>query len=389
MKPIAIPAAVVGGTFLSLALLFAVQPFHLVNQALDRFFGALPEWTQVENMYRDPATQEVTHGDHPLESFRLLESSWAAHPGAPRIMLMGNSQTQMTSLAPGEPPPRGPEKTYTDQIAGFYHRNADSRLFYRLSAGALSYDEMLWYATYLALHPEIKPGVLLIQLNYQNFANTGIRAGMLELLSGRDFREKAAALAASGRPYSGAFAEAIHLYDDAMRKSARADDAPPPSPGFGLETAVRAELDLIPGFSRRNAFRADFIYLLYRCRTYILRLQPATRRSLGGPRIQASRDALEDTVALAGRSGIRVILFEAPTNPAVPLYRTAEDERGYHAFTASLASRYRVPLFDFERSIPQNLWGMSLNVPDPLHLGREAHRRFAALMLARLEEDGF
>jgi hypothetical protein len=32
---------------------------------------------------------------------------------------------------------------------------------------------------------------------------------------------------------------------------------------------------------------------------------------------------------------------------------------------------------------------MSLNVPDPLHLGREAHRRFAALMIARLEEGGF
>ena len=48
---------------------------------------------------------------------------------------------------------------------------------------------MLWYATYLALHAPIKPDVLLIQLNYQNFANAGVRDGMLELLTDTDFRK--------------------------------------------------------------------------------------------------------------------------------------------------------------------------------------------------------
>src|SRR5439155_2819452 len=141
---------------------------------MDRAFGALPAWTQVESMYRDSATQEVSRGEHPLESFRTLKSFWSAHPGALRLMLMGNSQTQMVSLAAGESPPSGSEKTYTDQIADHYRQTGQARVFYRLSAGALSYPEMLWYAAYLTLQPEIKPDVFLVQLNYQNFANSGI-----------------------------------------------------------------------------------------------------------------------------------------------------------------------------------------------------------------------
>ena len=122
MKRVLLPVTVLTATLLSEALLFAVQPFDLINHAMDRVFGALPEWTQVENMYSDPATQEVSRGDDPLRSFHILENSWAAHPGATRIMLMGNSQAQMTSLAAGEPPPTSPEKTYTDHIADHYHR---------------------------------------------------------------------------------------------------------------------------------------------------------------------------------------------------------------------------------------------------------------------------
>lgn len=388
MKQIALPITVVAVTFLSVAMLFAVQPFDLVNHAMDRTFGALPDWTQVEDMYRDPATQEVSRGNHPLESFRILESTWASHPGSTRIILMGNSQTQMTSLAPGESPPAGPEKTYTDWIADHYRESGSRQLFYRLAAGALSYEEMLWYTSYLALHPEIKPGVLLIQLNYQNFANSGIRDGMLELLSEPDFRKEMEALARSGRPYSGSLSEAIHQYDEAMRQKTRTRNAPPPPSGYILETAFRSQLSLIPGFDRRAKFKESFVYMLYRCRSYIFRLQPATRRSLGGPRVEASRAALEDTAALAARSGIRTILFEAPTNPAVPLYRTAEDDRSYHAFTASLAARFGIPVFDFEHSIPQGRWGMSLNVPDPLHLGREGHHLLAQLMIAALERNG-
>ena len=88
------------------------------------------------------------------------------------------------------------------------------------------------------------------------------------------------------------------------------------------------------------------------------------------------------------RAGIRLIFFEAPINPAVPLYLTREDDRQYHEFTRALAWRFGLPIFDFEHSVPGKEWGKSLNVPDPLHLGRAGHRRLADLLIAALQNSG-
>ena len=78
MKRLACTCTVLLTTFGWLAVLFAIQPFDLINNGMDRAFGALPAWTQVEDMYSDPATQEVSRGDHPLESFRTLATAWAS-----------------------------------------------------------------------------------------------------------------------------------------------------------------------------------------------------------------------------------------------------------------------------------------------------------------------
>ena len=83
-----------------------------------------------------------------------------------------------------------------------------------------------------------------------------------------------------------------------------------------------------------------------------------------------------------------MVLFQAPTNPATPLYGTPLDDRSYHQFASSLAERFGVPLLDFEHAVPERYWGMALNVPDPLHLGRGGHRVMAALMLNGLARNG-
>jgi hypothetical protein len=383
MKPLLATGAILAATCGWLSVLFAARPFEHANTALDRAFGALPPWTQVDNLYRDPRMQDVSRGDHPLESFEILRQTWAGHPAATRIVLMGNSQTQAVSLAPGEPPPSGPEKTYTDHIADRYREAGSRALFYRLAAGALSYQEMLWYGMYLAGRREIRPDVLLVQLNYQNFANEGIRAGMLEMLGDRGFRSGVEALVRAGRPESDAFAEALRQF------TAR-PDAPSRRPDRGevIETALRTKLDSAPGFGERYRLKESFVLMLLRCRSYILHLEPGSRRSLGGPRVAASRAALEDLLDLCRRSGTRAVLFQAPTNPAVPLYKTEDDDRSYHAFVTSLAARYAVPVLDFEHAVPAALWGQELNGPDPLHLGRRGHLRFASLLLDALGKRG-
>ena len=385
MKPAVSSIAVVAATLVFLSGLFALQPFARLSDGLDRAFGA-PAWTQVANMYRDPLTQEVSHGGAVLESFRTLSASWATHSDAVRVMLMGNSQTVNTSLSPGEPPPTGPEKTYPDYVADHY---AGSRtLFYRLSMGGMSYQEMLWYALYLGGRPDIKPNLLLVQLNYQNFVNGGIRGGLQALLSDGAFHRAVEAVVQSGRPYADEFAEALHAFDQARVRSGPASASSGKTPGYRMETAFRRQLDRIPGFDSRAAIKDNFVTLLVRLRVYFLGLGSGRARSLSGPRIVASRAALEDLAARCHSLGIRLILFEAPTNPAAPLYLTHEDDRQYHEYTQSLASRFGLQIFDFEHSIPGGEWGRSLNLPDPLHLGREGHRRFASLMVAALERSG-
>jgi hypothetical protein len=359
-----------------------------MSDGLNRAFGALPDWTQVTNMFRDSTTQEVSRGDSPIDSFRTLSASWAAHAGAVRVMLMGNSQSLYTSLAPGEAPPSGPEKTYPDQIADRYRQAGSRKLFYRLSAGAMSYQEMLWYALYLSGRPDIKPDVLLVQLNYQNFVNGGIREGMLELLSDTDFRRKVEAIVQRNGADADAFAEALHTFDQSQNRSGPAVTSAGQTLGYRIETGFRRQLDRIPRFNTREAIKESFVLLMYKCRVYFLHLGSARARSLTGSRIAASRAALADLAEVCGRSEIRVILFEAPTNPRVPLYLTAQDDRQYHQFTRSVASRFGLKILDFEHSIPAGEWGMSLNVPDPLHLGRQGHRRLADLMCAALDQNG-
>jgi hypothetical protein len=388
---------ILASTFSFLAVLFVSRPFEVLNDHLDRAFGALPAWTQVEHVYRDPHIQETSHGDHPLESFDFLNQHWSRFPKATRIILMGNSQTQAVSLAPGELPPQAPEKTYPDLMADYCTEKRNRCVLYRISAGALSYAETLWYLNYLVQRTELKPDILLLQMNYQGFANANIRDGMLEMLSDPRFHGAVERIASSDAPYAETFQQALIKFDQARART-RGNRQQAQSTrtglttvdGFGtwLETVFRTHLENVPGFERRSEFKQAFASLLYRGRTYVLHVQTTARRSLRGQHLETSRALVEADAQLCRKNGIRLIVFQAPTNPAVPLYGTEEDDRSYHDFVTGLGVHYEVPVFDFEHSIPLRCWGMSLNVPDPLHLGRAGHRMLADLMVNELVKRG-
>lgn len=394
MKTLLSAWAVLMATLAWLALLFAARPFDRASEVLDREFGALPSWSLVTNVYRDPSIQEVSRGDHPLDSFRQLREYWANHDGALRIMLMGNSQTLTVSLAAGEPLSRAPEKTYGDLIAEHFREQGSQTVFYRLSAGGLSYEEMLWYACYLSLKPQVKPAIFLVQMNYQTFENGGIREGMLEMLTDKEFRKSIESLASENRAYSETFAQSLKQFDQrdsqAGERSAteRTETDGGPTAGYALESSVRQELDTVPGFARRANFKESFFLMLLRCRSYFLHIQQSTPRSLTGSRLEASRAALVSLLELSGRAGIRTIVFQAPTNPSVRLYRTKDDDSSYHDFASRLVGRFGLTSFDFEHSIPAGNWGMALNSPDPLHLSRAGHHMLASLMMQQLKQHG-
>jgi hypothetical protein len=375
-------------TLLFLAALFWLRPFERANRLLDDVFGAPPEWTDVTNLFTDPDTQEVTHGDHPRASFEHLATYWASHPGFRHIVFIGNSQMHAMTLAPGEARPTEPEKTYPDLIPRKSGASAES-LVYRLSAGGLSYTEALWYVEYLLSRPDLKPDVIVLQINYQAFWQAGIRDGLLELLRLPAFRRRVEAIACEKQPFSDTFQEALNRSATMQMANASTGQAPPNSPFADLlENRIRGLLSKTPGFSERHNVKDTFLEMLYRGRLYFLRLKPSTPRSITGVRLIRSQAAVEEIARRCQESSVRLILFHAPLNPAVKLYRTPLDRKSHYAWIRGLATRYQLSVFDLENAIPAEDWGRLLNGPDPLHMGRKAHHEMAQRMAEILANRG-
>jgi hypothetical protein len=382
-----------------LLLFLAIHPFLLASDALDAAFHVPPKWTQIENVYRDPNTQEVTHGDAVVPSLKILAGYWGGKPGATRILFVGNSQMHTVSLAKGEAKPTGIEKTYVDQISDRLHRTAPNTLTYRLSSSGMSYPEVLWDLTYMMGNPDLKPDAIVLQLNYQAFWTGGIRDSILPLLDDPGFHARIEAMASLDRPYAGAFQEALHRYEEQSRTQpsgagssssggAAATFTPSSTPGYAIETKVRGWLDHISLVRRRADEKEEFAQLLYRGRLYFLRLKPSTARSVTGSRLLAARGAVVDIVTLCHRQNIPLFLFNAPVNPLVSLYRTPEDKNSFDDFIHQAAQENGRPLYNFEDTVSASHWGNLLNGPDPLHMGREAHALMAQEMYATIPLEG-
>ena len=398
MKRAASAAGVLLSTLALFSLLARVQPFDWASAFLDRAFHAAPKWTNVENLYRDPETQEISRGDHPLASFAVLAKYWEAHPGVPRAVFIGNSQMLTLTLGPGEAPDREPGKTFVDLIAD-RGRQDGKFLAYRLSAGGMSYEEALWYVYYLLTVPEIKPDAILVQINYQFFAQYGVRDGMLELLKDRRFLDKIEQAAGAGMPYSQIFAVSLARFRSLVERATSvatgggesdASHAAPSTSGSlagKLENAVRDRLQSLPELKGSVAGKKSFLEMLYRFRLYIFRVAPSSARSISGPRLLQSRSCLEAMAQICRDDHVRLMLFHAPLNPDVKLYGTPQDKREHYAFVRDLAARYQIPVGEFEEAIPSQYWGKILNGPEVLHLGRAGQTILADMLLDMLAKN--
>ena len=380
MKTLGSIAGFFGVTGAFLTLLLWAKPFDRTTHALHETFAAAPSWTQVSNLVTDRNTQELTGGEHPLESFEILEKSWSG-PGDSRVLFMGNSQMMNISLAPGEPEPTSPEKTWVDLMADRGLRG------YRLAAPAMSYAEALWYLQYFLSHPGLMPDVVVLQLNYQSFWNAGVRTGMLEMLSDDAFRSRIEKEVATDAGYAETFGSALENWKE-LQESAIAAAAKPQSEislaAFG-ENAIRSQLEGVLKTAAQQ--RSSFFDMLYTMRVYLLRISPTTARSITGTRLNYSRAAVAAIVDLCFREQVRLILFNAPVNPRVNLYRRREDREDYLAYLESLERENHAVVYDFESSIPAEEWGAWLNGPDPLHMGRAAHTKLANLVGQAIEKE--
>jgi hypothetical protein len=287
-----------------------------------------------------------------------------------------------------------PEKTYVDLVGDDLRRTDPSELLYRLSSSDMSYPEVLWELSYMLDDPDLRPKTVVLQMNYQAFWTGGIRDSMLPMLSRPSFRARMEEFTTSGRPDAAAYTDALQRYDQleatSRTNSAAVDSglasvfSPQNTPGYGVETRVREWLDKVSPQEHRAALRESFENVLYRDRLYLLRLKPSTARSIAGSRLLAARSAVDAIAGLCAANDVRLLLFHAPVNPVVSLYRTPTDRESYHDFVAGVAASYHLPLFDFENSIGAEYWGHLLNGPEPLHMGRAGHQQMAKQVIELL-----
>jgi hypothetical protein len=372
----------------SLALAVALlsgAPFEAARQRLGTVFGAEPAWTQVTHLYQNPEIQETSHGEQPVHSLSTLARSWGDPARVRRVLFMGNSQMFDISLAPGEGASQGEEMTYTDLVAEHYrHRAMSNVACYRLAAPGMTYTEMLWYLTYFLNDPDLKPEMLLVQVNYQAFWNGNVRDGLLPMVrSNANFKTELQRMASDGKPYSSDFSDALRRYDG--ESALQPQTAPWYQPGVQIESRMRDFLQKVPAFERRHLQKDSLMDLLYSGRVYLLHLKPTTARSITGARLSRSQAALEKIVQLATSKHVTILLFNSPVNPRVSLYRTEADRKHYRDFLLQLTQRYQVELVDLECEIPAALWGRWMSTPDPLHMGRAGHQKMADLMIRLID----
>jgi len=391
--PQAFRAAAMGGlSLLTAAVLVAVSPFDQGSAGLKWLFAAGPDWTQVNSFYQDVHTQEVTKGEQPREGLAKLAQFWGAVPEAKRVVLVGNSQTLSTILAPGEAPIPTPEKTYPDLVSECYRQSSHGTiLLYRLAAPNISYMEVLWYLHYLVVHPKLKPDAVILQLNYESLRKSGIRDGLLTLLEDKAFEGVVQAIATGQQAFAGVFGKALDRWRAKRRQeeaeratgsiSTETDMRSTEGLGVRLENALRRRIALLPGFDRRHELKYSVVNFLYLSRVYFLNLKPTTARSLGGAALAVSRASVEEIAAVSKKNDVRLVILNAAQNPNAVLYRSPDDKRLYDSVLRDLVSRFGIPFYDFEHSIPAPMWGVWIDGPDPIHFGRSGHRRMAQLLI--------
>ena len=384
MKAPLIATGVLVSTQLLTSALHWIDPFGGISSILDAAFGAAPKWTQVTNLVRDPRTQDIYHSEHPLTSFQRAAEYWRTQPGKRRVVLIGNSQMFSLSLASGELPQAAPEPTYPDLVMALLQ--PESVPTYRLAAPGLSYSEALCEIDYLLSRPDLRPSLIVLQMNYQAFWNSGIRESLLELLDEPEFHQQARKLARSGKPYADDFASAVTNYEERETRPGSPSPMQQAGFGFGLENLTRRQLSAVEVYRRRHQAKDSFEEMIYRARTYFLRIKPSNARSISGPQLSRSQAAVEEIAESCRAAGVRLAIFKAPVNPSVSLYRSPEDKSRYDGFVRTIAERYRLPVADLESSVTGRFWGRQLNGPDPLHMGRAGHAVVARKVAAFIRD---
>lgn len=358
------------GTAVVVAALGAFDPFDAVS----RWLLGSDETVRRQPVRQDPASWDLSFGED-------LERSLSTRPlppaGARRILVLGDSQQYTCSL------PRG-GRVANDHRAVLASDHLAARLasresrpvsIYNASAPRQTLAEALWQGVYwLKVAPD-RPEVVIVQSNFDRYRHAGIRAGFQTLLGDAAFTAALNALTTQGeRPYTEQVVGAIRAYS--WRRAELGGGR-----GVSPEAALRRGLEGLPLYRLRGERRATLENALFHLRIRAFGLRPAGRRHVLGPPLAQNLAALEDLVRLARTSGARVLVYNAPLNPAVPLFYD-DEYREYLDRLRRLARSESATFADLADALPPERWGYWIDAPDAVHFDEAGHQ----ILAERFEE---
>lgn len=350
-------------------------------------FGALSDWWTGggETVRMQPVDEPREHID-PFHGEKLLESLHTLPPpneSRRRLVVFGNSQQYTASLPRGAKPSSDKAKMASALVGEQLEARAPGRWqLYNAAAPNQTYPEALWQALYWFEVSADKPAELLLQSSFDTFRKTGIRAGYQTLLDEPRFVAALEAhLAAQPRAYAADWADARKAF--AERKAEL--EGKGKDRQWSPEPSLRAGLENVELFARREKLRGSFLELLYLTRVNLLHVTPTTRRHITGHPLEQSFAALTDLIELAQRHGARVALYNAPVNPAVDMF-FPDEYAGFVERLRALCNERGVAFADLATAVPAERWGYWIDGPDPIHFDAQAHEIAAGIIDRELGE---
>ena len=323
---------------------------------------------------------DVDLGESLLRSLASVELP----PNRRQVLFIGNSQQYTASL------PRGarPEVDREGEMASSLVARSLARTFsdglqvYTAAAPNQNFVESLWQGIYWFEVSRAKPSLLVLQASFDTFRKTGIRPGFTSLLDDDSFRASMSAFRQTNpaRAWSSDFDEGFKTHSTLAAASETETDK-----SSTVESRLRGLLEGVPLFAAREKRRSSFLTALYLARVHLLRISPTTKRHITGQPLEQNLQALLDLVAIARQHDCEVLVYNAPTNPAVSMFYEDEYDR-YLKRLAEEVTGAGAHFVDLRNVVESPNWGYWIDGPDPIHFDERGHEQLAENLTPEIEK---
>ncbi len=319
----------------------------------------------------EPEAWDEKRGGTLLTTLRALQP---LPEGTRRVLMLGNSQQYTV------PPPKDGSAVGTlrpritsMRLSASLEAEAPGKL--RVYNGAVdnqNFTEALWQSLFWLELSAQKPAALVLQASFDTLRKTGIRGGYQTLLDEPRFLDALhLRLTKGARPYHPDFVAAEKQWRERTAQLAT-ETTPNEWKQWSPEPALRAAMNHTELFRRREGSKGQLLGMLYAIRVRALGISPRTKRHIVGAPLEQNLAALDDLMALAKEKHCAIVLYNAPTNPAVDMF-FVEEYQAYVEQLRALALKHGAAFEELGKAVPDAHWGYLIDGPDPIHFDETGH----------------